>query len=214
MATITDSATVNLTVPTTAEIQEASEKFTHFWIGAFSPLWVPFFAATSVGLGSWALTSALAPARARDKEAFGALPRTFTDALSAQYGWLRSSQPSANLIEEAAEAVNDAAVTQARHIIESQDAIVDAVLTDDLLESPAIEDLNRKIETARAAKADVTPEVVPEVAPEVEAPVVSEAAIKAESVARATTAPAATPAPTAAARPSNGSRKTPRSPRS
>lgn len=155
MVTITDNETLKLSLATPEDIKEAAEKLTHFWIGAFSPLWVPFFAATSVGLGSWALSSALAPIKPRDNDAYGALPRTFTDALTAQYGWLKSSEPSANMLEEAAEAVNDAAGTQARHVIESQDAIVDAVLTDDLLESPAIEDLNRKIETTRAIKAEV-----------------------------------------------------------
>lgn len=155
MVSITDGETLKLSLATPEDIKEVSEKLTHFWIGAFSPLWVPFFAATSFGLGSWALSSALAPVRSRNNEAYGDLPRTFTDALTAQYGWLKSSEPSANMLEDAAEAVNDAAGSQARHIIESQDAIVDAVLTDDLLESPAIDDLNRKIETTRAVKAAV-----------------------------------------------------------
>jgi hypothetical protein len=41
------------------EVRKASEKMLSLWAGAFSPLWVPFFAAASFGIGTWALMQAL-----------------------------------------------------------------------------------------------------------------------------------------------------------
>lgn len=146
MVTIADNVTQTSPLAgafaSSEDFREASEKFSYLWIGAFSPLWAPFFAATSFGLGGWALLNALSAGR--QNSAFGALPRSFTDALSAQYGWLKSSEAPAQILEETAGAVTEAAATGARQIVETQDAVVDAVLTDDLLDSPAIAALQNK----------------------------------------------------------------------
>jgi len=145
MASISAGDTLKPALEMPLDFRETSEKLTHFWLGAVSPLWVPFFAATGFGLGSWAVAQALSPVGGRDRAAYGALPRTFTDALTAQYGWLKSSEPSAHMLDEAAEAMNEAAGTQARHLIDQQDAIVDAVLP----EEPVVD-----------IQSEATPEVV------------------------------------------------------
>lgn len=44
---------------TPEEMKEASEKVMNFWVGALSPMWVPFWAATSFGMGAWAMTQSL-----------------------------------------------------------------------------------------------------------------------------------------------------------
>jgi len=41
---------------TPEEIKAASEKAMNFWVGALSPMWVPFWAASSFGLGAWAMS--------------------------------------------------------------------------------------------------------------------------------------------------------------
>ena len=42
------------------DLKQASEKALNFWVGAMSPMWLPFVAASSLGLGAWALTRSLA----------------------------------------------------------------------------------------------------------------------------------------------------------
>ncbi|MGN6207729.1 hypothetical protein [Asticcacaulis sp.] len=44
---------------TPEEVKAASEKMVNFWVGALSPMWVPFWAASSFGLGAWAMTQSL-----------------------------------------------------------------------------------------------------------------------------------------------------------
>ena len=44
---------------TPEEVKVASEKVVNFWVGALSPMWVPFWAASSFGLGAWAMTQSL-----------------------------------------------------------------------------------------------------------------------------------------------------------
>ncbi|OYW82532.1 MAG: hypothetical protein B7Z26_03020, partial [Asticcacaulis sp. 32-58-5] len=39
---------------------EASERMVNFWMGAMSPMWVPFWAATSMGISAWSVSQALA----------------------------------------------------------------------------------------------------------------------------------------------------------
>jgi len=41
------------------ELKAASESMMNFWVGAATPLWIPFLAATSFGIGTWALTQAV-----------------------------------------------------------------------------------------------------------------------------------------------------------
>ena len=44
---------------TPEEVKAASEKVMNFWVGALSPMWVPFWAASSFGLSAWAMTQNL-----------------------------------------------------------------------------------------------------------------------------------------------------------
>ncbi len=44
---------------TPEEIKAASEKAMNFWVGALSPMWVPFWAASSFGLGAWAVSQSM-----------------------------------------------------------------------------------------------------------------------------------------------------------
>ncbi len=41
------------------DFQQSSEKVMNFWVGALSPYWVPFWAASGFGLGAWAMSRSL-----------------------------------------------------------------------------------------------------------------------------------------------------------
>ncbi|MDV6333096.1 hypothetical protein [Asticcacaulis sp. 201] len=56
------------TVPTPEEMKAASEKVMNFWVGALSPMWVPFWAASSFGLSAWAMTQSLGKSEGLMKE--------------------------------------------------------------------------------------------------------------------------------------------------
>ncbi|MDI7774988.1 hypothetical protein [Asticcacaulis sp. EMRT-3] len=49
-------------IMTPEDMQKASEKAMNFWVGALSPMWVPFWAASSFGLSAWAMTRNMKPA--------------------------------------------------------------------------------------------------------------------------------------------------------
>ena len=44
----------NVTLATPEEFKDASQKMVNIWVGAMSPLWAPFWAATAFGVGVWA----------------------------------------------------------------------------------------------------------------------------------------------------------------
>ncbi len=54
MSTFTDTS-VRISLATPQDIQDLSQKSLHLWVGATSPLWAPFWATASFGVGLWAL---------------------------------------------------------------------------------------------------------------------------------------------------------------
>jgi hypothetical protein len=50
---------LKLSLATPEDVKAASEKAVNFWVGAMSPLWVPFWAASTVGVSVWALAQGL-----------------------------------------------------------------------------------------------------------------------------------------------------------
>ncbi|HWU51007.1 MAG TPA: hypothetical protein VN042_14075 [Asticcacaulis sp.] len=44
------------------DVKKASERMVNLWMGAMSPLWAPFWAASSFGVGMWALARNVKPA--------------------------------------------------------------------------------------------------------------------------------------------------------
>lgn len=54
MSTFTDTS-VRISLATPEDIRDLSQKSLHLWVGATSPLWAPFWAAASFGVGAWAL---------------------------------------------------------------------------------------------------------------------------------------------------------------
>jgi hypothetical protein len=44
------------------DVKKASERMMNLWMGAMSPFWAPFWAASSFGVGMWALARQMKPA--------------------------------------------------------------------------------------------------------------------------------------------------------
>jgi hypothetical protein len=59
MLSMTDAETPKVSFATPDEVRQASEKAFNIWLGAVSPLWAPFLAATAAGLGFWSMSQAV-----------------------------------------------------------------------------------------------------------------------------------------------------------
>lgn len=125
MLTMTQSDLPPFSLPTSEEMKSATERLTHFWIGACSPMWVPFFAATSFGVSAWMLSGATAR-RAGSSDLYKDLPKGFVDMMSLRQTWYKASEDAAHVLEEVNEAVREAAVAPVMAAIEVEDAVVDA----------------------------------------------------------------------------------------
>ncbi len=126
MLTMTQSDLPPFSLPTSEEMKSATERLTHFWIGACSPMWVPFFAATSFGVSAWMLSGATAR-RAGGNDLYKDLPHGFVDMMSLRQSWFKASEDAAHVLEEVNEAVREAAVAPVIAAIEVEDAVVDAL---------------------------------------------------------------------------------------
>jgi hypothetical protein len=84
-------------------LRESSQRFVNFWVGALSPAWAPFFAASSFGLGAWALTQALG----KSEGLFGDLP--LATKWPGFAPWLNAALPEEEPQQVAAEVVEQAA---------------------------------------------------------------------------------------------------------
>ncbi|ADU12859.1 hypothetical protein Astex_1183 [Asticcacaulis excentricus CB 48] len=126
MLTMTQSDLPAFSLPTSEEMKSATERLTHFWIGACSPMWVPFFAATSFGVSAWML-SGVPARRPGGSDLYKDLPKGFVDMMSLRQTWYKASEDAAHVLEEVNEAVREAAVVPVIAAIEVEDAVVDAL---------------------------------------------------------------------------------------
>lgn len=125
MLTMTQSDLPPFSLPTSEEMKSATERLTHFWIGACSPMWVPFFAATSFGVSAWML-SGVPARRVGGGDLYKDLPKGFVDMMSLRQTWFKASEEAAHVLEEVSDAVREAAVAPVMAAIEVEDAVVDA----------------------------------------------------------------------------------------
>ncbi|WP_349321654.1 hypothetical protein [Asticcacaulis sp. MM231] len=119
-------------VATPEEMKAASEKVMNFWVGALSPMWVPFWAASSFGLSAWAMTQNLAKSEGllKDMPLAGRWP-----GFNGVWG------AAANLQDEAvktAEAVTEPVVEAAKEAVaEAVQAVPEPeVVLDRVIEAP------------------------------------------------------------------------------
>jgi hypothetical protein len=126
-------------VATPEEIKAASEKVVNFWVGALSPMWVPFWAASSFGLSAWAMTQNLAKSEGllKDMPLAGKWPGfngVWGAAANLQQEAVKSAEKVAEPVVEAvketvAEIVPEAEVVL-DPVIEAPVAVADAVVTE------------------------------------------------------------------------------------
>ena len=128
------------------DVRKASERMMNLWLGAMSPLWAPFWAASSFGVGVWAVSHNLKPAEGLLTE------------LPAADGWLSLFRSwgleAGELHEKAVEAVGNAA-EKAESPAEKasvEAAPAEAVAVDPVTEAPVV--------TPEAAPEPVAPEPV------------------------------------------------------
>lgn len=132
-------------VATPEEIKAASEKVVNFWVGALSPMWVPFWAASSFGLSAWAMTQNLAKSEGllKDMPLAGKWP-----GFNGVWG------PAADLQEEAVkttEAVVEPVVEAAKETIAE---VAKAVPEPEVVPDPVIE---APVAVANAVVAEAAP---------------------------------------------------------
>ncbi|MFT3996717.1 MAG: hypothetical protein QM667_04855 [Asticcacaulis sp.] len=122
---MTQSDLPKFSFPTPEEMKTATERLTHLWVGACSPLWVPFFAATSFGVSTWMMTGAAARG-AVGSDLYKDLPNGFVDMMSLRHSWYKAGEDAAQVLGEVNEAVREAAVAPVMLAIEAEDAVIDA----------------------------------------------------------------------------------------
>lgn len=156
MLTMTQSDLPQYPFPTSEEMKSATERLTNFWIGACSPMWVPFFAATSFGVSAWMLTGAAARG-ATGSDLYKDLPKGFVDMMSLRQSWYKASEDAAHVMEDVNEAVREAAVSPVMAAIKAEDAMIGA-LSDTVTpaKTPA------PVETPTPAKAVSIEDVLPD----------------------------------------------------
>lgn len=184
-----DSPTYSLATPD--DVKQASQKALNIWVGALSPMWVPFWAATSFGLGAWALTQSLGKVQGLAKaEGLRDLP------LANQWpGFSGIWAKEALKIEAEAVAPVEAVVEAVETVAEP---VVEAV-AETIAEAPAkveetVEAVADKVEAVAAPvveavetqAAEVVAEAAPLIDPVAEVPVVPEVV---EAIAEAPTVP-------------------------
>ncbi len=194
MLTMTDIDSPKFSLATPEDIKQASEKVLHFWVGAMSPMWVPFWAASSFGLSAWALTQSLTKAEGlRDLPLASQWPgfsgTWAKEALKVvEEDVVAPAEATVAVVEDAVEEVAEKTVATAEEVSET---VTEAA-------APVVEDTTKAVESATA---EVVAETKPLIDPVTEVPVVPAVA---EAIAETPVveapkveAPAVTPKPIA-----------------
>jgi len=178
-----DSPTYSLATPN--DVKQASQKALNIWVGALSPMWVPFWAATSFGLGAWALTQSLGKA-----EGLRDLP------LASQWPgfsgtWAKEALKVEAEVAAPVEAVVEAVETVAEPVVEAvAETIAEApAKVEETAEAVAdkVEEVAAPVvEAVETQAAEVVAEAAPLIDPVAEVPVVPEVV---EAIAEAPTVP-------------------------
>ncbi len=169
MLSMTDADTT-VSFATPDDVRLASEKAFHIWLGAFSPLWAPFMAATATGLGFWSATQimkrslgfASAEMLTPDTHLFAQWPGF---ALPLATPWTRSWGETAEEADRIAELTHDSLSAPIQIAFEAEEkleeaieeAIASAHETVDVL-MPKADDLFSAAETANRATAQAVTE--------------------------------------------------------
>ena len=117
---------------TPEEVKAASEKVVNFWVGALSPMWVPFWAASSFGLGAWAMTQSLSKNEGLLKD----MPQ-MADLAGKWPGFGAWSAARADATEAAVKTAGDMVEKAAGQVIEAVESVPEPkVAFDPVIEAP------------------------------------------------------------------------------
>jgi len=157
MLNMTQSELPKFAFPSSEDIKTATERLTYLWVGACSPMWVPFFAATSFGVSAWMMSGAAARGSAGG-DLYKDLPKGFVDMMSLRHSLYKAGEEAAHVLEDVNEVVREATVTPVMMAIEAEDAVVDA------LTEPAPEAVSESVpvpETLTEPQVAAVPEAAP-----------------------------------------------------
>lgn len=115
---------------TPEEVKAASEKVVNFWVGALSPMWVPFWAASSFGLSAWAVTQNLSKTEGLLKD----MPQ-MADMASKWPGFTGVWGAAAARAEAAVKAAEETTEKTAEAVVEAV-AVEPKVAFDPVIEAP------------------------------------------------------------------------------
>ncbi len=166
MFSMTNSET-EISLATPEDVRQASEKALHIWVGALSPLWAPFFAATATGLGLWSMGQAVRRSAGFSNlaaEAIGPGTHLFARwpgfALPFTRPWNRTWGAVAEKAEEISEAEFNSLAAPLQLVFEGEaklEAVIDDAITTtpDNIEAltPQVNDLFSAAETNSRAPA-------------------------------------------------------------
>ncbi|MFT4075846.1 MAG: hypothetical protein QM647_09975 [Asticcacaulis sp.] len=177
---------------TPEEVKAASEKVVNFWVGALSPMWVPFWAASSFGLSAWAMTQSLSKSEGllKDVPQMGDLAKWPGFGTTGFGGVWGAAEKVAGAVEPAAEKAASVVKSSARAAPKTAKAVAEkAVDTATDTAKTAVKAASKTVEATTAMVTDAV-EAMPEpkVAfdPVIEAPVAVEAAaVEAPAVLKA-----------------------------
>ena len=170
---------------TPEEIKAASEKVMNFWVGALSPMWVPFWAASGFGLSAWAMTQNLSKNEGllKDMPQMGDVAAKwpgFGGVWGAAAARTEAAEPMVDAAKSAMEAAPKAAKAAADKTV---DMLSDTATTATEAAGDAVEEAAGAV--VKAVKSAPEPKVAFD--PVIEAPVaISDAAVAAPAVLKAT----------------------------
>lgn len=133
------------------DVKAASERLMNLWVGAMSPLWVPFWAASSVGVGLWAVMRNLKPAE-------GLLAEMPVDGWSSLFrSWGLEAGELHGKAVEAVESVTHTQTSAVETSIDATETVAEAAAT--AMSETAAEATEVASEVANTI-VETTPEVV------------------------------------------------------
>lgn len=175
MLSITDADTT-ISFATPDDVRQTSEKAINIWVGAFSPLWVPFLTATAAGLGFWSMSQAMkrslgfasltADTVAPDAHLFAKWPGFALPFVTPwSRGWGAVVEDADSIVELTHEALSAPLQIAFETEEKLEEAVTEAVATahesPDLL-TPKTDDLFSVADTAAAKAADQAVEAATE----------------------------------------------------
>ena len=189
MTSMTDTPFYFVTPPAMLpdDVKKASERMVNLWMGAMSPFWAPFWAASSFGVGMWALARNVKPAESLMEDMKS----------DAWLGLFKSwGLEAGELHEKAVEAVE-----QASHEAEAAPAVAEAVAApQETVSESMAEAAEIAAETAQSLS-EAAPEMAePEIA-ESASVVTEDAPAPVEALTEAVSEPVVKPAPAAQPKP-------------